>query len=396
MKSTKVLLVVLTGLLLTIGSCHKNPTQPLPEYELFINEFLADNRACCPDENGEYDAWVEIYNAGPDAVDLAGMYLTDDHYADGAAEWYQIPDSDEALTTIETDSFLVFWFDDQPEQGVLHVNQTLANDGDEIYLIGADAATILDSLLYGQQTADISFGRVADSSSTWGFFTGPTPGESNENGLVATTQMLSFSGPYCQWFIFTVDTGVQTFEDIFCSVPNACIMEFNQTYGFEMMVDMTTLPIPGRAYRFCPYSADPVTVAVTGAAFTEEITVPMYMAWSAAETGNPFSDEIPMASITYPGGTWIYVLLYDEFGVQHFQPPLIPSGWAGTVYTDAPELILLPPDSVTVTISAEPADLHDEVTVKKSNVAVIQAIEKLLAAGQEVTPAMMRAIIDAE
>ncbi len=56
-----------------------NPgTGPKPTEGLFINEFMADNDTIVADEHGEYDDWVEIYNAGPIAVDLGGMYLTDD------------------------------------------------------------------------------------------------------------------------------------------------------------------------------------------------------------------------------------------------------------------------------------------------------------------------------
>lgn len=45
---------------------------------LFINEFMADNDTIAADEYGEYDDWIEIYNSNSAAVDLGGMYLTDD------------------------------------------------------------------------------------------------------------------------------------------------------------------------------------------------------------------------------------------------------------------------------------------------------------------------------
>jgi len=49
-----------------------------PTQGLFINEFMADNGAIVADEYGNYDDWLEIYNAGSTAIDLGGMYLTDD------------------------------------------------------------------------------------------------------------------------------------------------------------------------------------------------------------------------------------------------------------------------------------------------------------------------------
>ncbi len=151
-----------------------------PQVILFINEFLASNDTSIEDENGEFDDWVEIYNAGVASVNLAGKYLTDNHYADGLEEWYLIPDTDEALTTIEPGGFLLFWFDSQPEQGVMHVSQKLGSGGDGIYLIDDDAASVMDSLTYEAQTTDVSYGRIPDGSDIWEFFETPTPGESNQ------------------------------------------------------------------------------------------------------------------------------------------------------------------------------------------------------------------------
>ena|GEM_PF-4093732 len=49
-----------------------------PSEGLFINEFMANNDTTIVDANGEYDDWIEIYNAGSTPINLGGMYLTDD------------------------------------------------------------------------------------------------------------------------------------------------------------------------------------------------------------------------------------------------------------------------------------------------------------------------------
>jgi len=49
-----------------------------PQQGIFINEFMADNDNIVADEYSQHDDWIEIYNAGVSAVDLGGMYLTDD------------------------------------------------------------------------------------------------------------------------------------------------------------------------------------------------------------------------------------------------------------------------------------------------------------------------------
>lgn len=60
-----------------------SPNQPNggiggPTEGLFINEFMADNISTIQDNFGQYNDWIELYNAGPTAIDLGGMYLTDD------------------------------------------------------------------------------------------------------------------------------------------------------------------------------------------------------------------------------------------------------------------------------------------------------------------------------
>ena len=50
-----------------------------PTHGLFINEFMAENDSTIQDPDGSgYPDWIELYNAGPNAIDLGGMYLTDD------------------------------------------------------------------------------------------------------------------------------------------------------------------------------------------------------------------------------------------------------------------------------------------------------------------------------
>ena len=59
-------------------------TLDLPDVELLpgavplITEFSASNSSVIDDDNGNSSDWIEIYNAGEDAVDLAGYSLTDD------------------------------------------------------------------------------------------------------------------------------------------------------------------------------------------------------------------------------------------------------------------------------------------------------------------------------
>ncbi|MCK4342303.1 MAG: lamin tail domain-containing protein [Phycisphaerae bacterium] len=143
---------------------------------LYINEFMADNDSVIedPDEPGAYEDWIEIYNPGASAVDLSGMYLTDD-LADPTQ--YQIP----AGVSIPAGGFLLFWADDDDGQGPVHTNFKLGKNGEEIGLYDTDANgnMAIDTLTFGAQTTDVSQGRVPDGGPNWAFFDDSTPGSSN-------------------------------------------------------------------------------------------------------------------------------------------------------------------------------------------------------------------------
>jgi hypothetical protein len=42
--------------------------------QLYINEFMASNDAALPGPQGDYPDWIEIYNAGSEAVMLGGYF----------------------------------------------------------------------------------------------------------------------------------------------------------------------------------------------------------------------------------------------------------------------------------------------------------------------------------
>jgi len=148
-----------------------------PPGKLVINEFMASNDAAFADEFGGFDDWIELYNGKSQAVDVAGMYVTDDLTN---LTLFQIPDTDHQKTTIPAKGYLVLWADKEPDQGVLHLNLKLSGSGEQIGLIEADGVTVVDSLTYSAQEADKSFGRLPDGSNNWVVFDPATPGASNQ------------------------------------------------------------------------------------------------------------------------------------------------------------------------------------------------------------------------
>lgn len=137
---------------------------------LVFNELLASNDAAVTDENGDYDDFVELFNAGDEPVDLSGWTMSDDPKD---AEWTFAEG-----TVLAPGAFLLVWCDEEPEQGELHADFKLSGDGETVILWDDAGAEIL-RLEYGPQTTDISYGRVPDGGETWTELSPPTPGASN-------------------------------------------------------------------------------------------------------------------------------------------------------------------------------------------------------------------------
>jgi len=137
-----------------------------------IHEFLARNNTGIKDEKGEYEDWIEVLNAGQSVVDLSGCYLTDD--MQNPTLW-KIP----AGNALQPGQTLLFWADNELNEGPLHTSFKLSADGETLALFDKDGKTLLDSITFGTQLADVSTGRMAGFDGTWVTFPDPTPRSPN-------------------------------------------------------------------------------------------------------------------------------------------------------------------------------------------------------------------------
>jgi hypothetical protein len=144
--------------------------------EIYFNEFMADNDNTVADPEGDYDDWIEVYNAGSAMVDIGGLYITDDL---DEPDKYLIPESQPDSTTIFPDGHLVLWADKDTEDGILHLNIKLSKNGEQIGLFKPDGLSAIDTITFGEQSSDISFGRYPDGEQFWGDMEIPTPGQQN-------------------------------------------------------------------------------------------------------------------------------------------------------------------------------------------------------------------------
>ena len=144
---------------------------------IVINEFMASNQNSFQDLDGDgaYGDWIELYNAGDKAVNLGGLYISDNKNYKAK---YQIPATDAAKTTIQPGGYLILWADSDMEQGVLHLDFKLSADGEDLGIYTADGRTI-DETSFGPQVTDVSAGRLPNGSGPWTTFSKPTPGTAN-------------------------------------------------------------------------------------------------------------------------------------------------------------------------------------------------------------------------
>ena len=143
--------------------------------QIQINEFFADNGECCLDDFDEPEDFIEIINLSAEDLDLAGYYFGD---LNGGTV---IADTDPILTTIPSGGLKVLWFDEDLDQGLLHIDAKLNNSGESIICINPTGDTIIN-ISYSEQYEDISFasfpdGQVYDMG--WDLTMCPSPGESN-------------------------------------------------------------------------------------------------------------------------------------------------------------------------------------------------------------------------
>ena len=142
--------------------------------KLAINEFMASNLATISDEEDDFDDWIEIYNPTETAVDLSGMFLSDNFTM--PTKW-EFP----AGTLLDPFDYLLVWADGQPLDGPLHASFKLDADGERIGLYDtlANGNALLDSVVFGEQTDDVSMGRRPDGYSRFRPLAAPSPGSSN-------------------------------------------------------------------------------------------------------------------------------------------------------------------------------------------------------------------------
>ena len=194
----KYILISLIATLFFTACVKDEQPSPLPppaeEYtNIVINELMTKDltNPYYVDGMGDGADWIELYNKGNKAVNVAAMWVTDNP---GTVDDYiKIPATDDAVTTIPPQGYLVLICGaadasatDIPTSiadGKIFIDMGLSSSGDNYAgIYDPDKSEVDVSDDFNGLEDDKSFGRLTDAAAEWGVLSQKTPGAKNENG----------------------------------------------------------------------------------------------------------------------------------------------------------------------------------------------------------------------
>ena len=145
--------------------------------ELYINEYIVNNRNIDYDINGKYYDFVELYNNSDYDINLKNIFLSDN--LDNLKK-YKLPD-----IIIKKKGYALIYLSNESKviDGEIYANFKLSSD--DKYLIISNGKKIIDKVETVDLIKNISYGRIGEK---WYYFTKPTPNE--ENNTVAHEKIM--------------------------------------------------------------------------------------------------------------------------------------------------------------------------------------------------------------
>lgn len=215
----------------------------LTQSHVIINEILARNeKGFVINGDTVYSDWIELHNTGNETIDLGGHYLTDNFKK--AKKW-RIPDS----TLIEPGSFLLFIADGK--DSALHTNFGLSKNGEKLALY-SPGLRVVDSIMFGAQLQDVSYGRKTGDTHSSVFFTNPTPGIENDedfyHSILEEPQLSCDPGFYSASLQLTISHPKQKNVDIRFTLDGSEPTQDSKKYQNPITIDSLSV-IRTRAFK---------------------------------------------------------------------------------------------------------------------------------------------------
>ncbi len=231
--------------------------------QVVINEILTSNTTINTDEDGTYQDWVELYNAGASSVALTGYGLTDD-----AALPYKwtFP-----AVTMASHTYLLVWCSDKNRTVVgqpLHTNFKISSGGEAITLTDAGGVT-LDAVPATEIPANISYGRVPNGTGSFMFIQNVTPAAVNSatgfSEVLAAPDFSQASGFFTSAFNLTLSTStpgatiIYTTDGSDPSATNLAGTQYDYRNVYAEQPGDSEGPILHKTYQSMQYSA-PISI----------------------------------------------------------------------------------------------------------------------------------------
>ncbi len=233
-----------------------NTLQVVEPGTLVINEVQADNFITFPDNYGEYDDWIEIYNFGNAPVDIANYYLSD--RPDQPQKWL-IPTCNCDSTVIQPNSFVVLYADEDGSQGWNHANFKVSSNGETIALRSPDGYSLADEVDVPFLSLGKSWGRLTDAGSPWIEFNIPTPDASNGQANAIIEQEFKktpYPNPVQKGQIMTVSSAGTLLD-----LTGKALLKWQAPTSFTITLPMGMYIIQWEGGS--PYEATPSKIIVT-------------------------------------------------------------------------------------------------------------------------------------
>jgi hypothetical protein len=141
---------------------------------LRITELMASNTSTQADEYGGYDDWFEIHNPGDQAVNLSGMFVSDDLENERKSPLPPV--------ILNPGDDLLFWADNEPGQGPYHCNFKFSASGESVGIFDTvdHGNTMIHGWSYGLMASDVSMGFNSPVATAPEYLALASPGAGNE------------------------------------------------------------------------------------------------------------------------------------------------------------------------------------------------------------------------
>ena len=212
-----------------IGSMMPQAGHAAPGVDGFvINEVQVANLDMFIAPTHNFCAWVELYNPTDEAIDLGGLFFSDD--SENLRKWQSPAD----MGLLESKGFFILWFDDQ-ETSERWPDFKLDSSGGTLFISNA-SGTILLHHNYLKTFPRTSLARTTDGGKEWAVCTTPTPGTGNSEAVFVENEQIPLP---------IIDKASCVFSepfDIHITIPEGCVIRYTLDGSIPTLENGTDCP----------------------------------------------------------------------------------------------------------------------------------------------------------